>query len=178
VVLFEVGFKLRGDKMKKKMFILLGLASLLLATAGMATAQDAEAPATVDPNSKEGKRAARRAAAIAEVKQMLTDITAETNKLTEALNAAQKGKEVVKALDNWANYLDKWKKRAKAVEGKKGFKFLKAPEPPEELKGDMEAFMASITTMSETLQAKVELFKDNPKFQKRITQVLGKLKDM
>ncbi len=164
--------------MKKKMFILLGLASLLLATTGMATAQDAEAPATVDPNSKEGKRAARRAAAIAEVKQMLTDITAETNKLTEALNAAQKGKEVVKALDNWANYLDKWKKRAKAVEGKKGFKFLKAPEPPEELKGDMEAFMASITTMSETLQAKVELFKDNPKFQKRITQVLGKLKDM
>ena len=52
--------------MKKKMFILLGLASLLLATTGMATAQDAEAPATVDPNSKEGKRAARRAAAIAE----------------------------------------------------------------------------------------------------------------
>ncbi len=167
--------------MKKNRFILLGLASLLLVTTGTVFAQDSEpssAPATVDPNSKEGKRAARRAAAITEVKQMLTDITAETNKLTEALNAAQKGKEVVKALDNWANYLDKWKKRAKAVEGKKGFKFLKAPEPPEELKGDMEAFMASITTMSETLQAKVELFKDNPKFQKRITQVLGKLKDM
>lgn len=164
--------------MKKNILIMLGLAGLLLVSSGMVVAQDAEASATVDPNSKEGKRAARRAAAIAEVKQMLNDITAETNKLTEALNAAQKGKEVVKALDNWANYLDKWKKQAKGMEKKRGFKFLKAPEPPEELKGDMEAFMASITTMSETLQAKVELFKDNPKFQKRITQVLGKLKDM
>lgn len=167
--------------MKKNMFIALGLASLLLVTTSTMFAQDAEpsaeAPA-VDPNSKEGKRAARRAAAIQEVKQLLVGVTAETNKLTEALNAAQKGKEVVKALDAWANYLDKWKKQAKAIEGKKGFKFLKAPEPPEELKPDMEAFMASVTTMSETLQAKVELFKDNPKFQKRINQVLGKLKDM
>ena len=120
----------------------------------------------------------RRAAAIAEVKQMLVDVTAETNKLNEALNASQKGKEVVQALDAWANYLDGWKKRAKALEGKKGFKFLKSPEPPEELKGDMEAFMNSVQTMSQTLQAKVELYKDNPKFQKRIEKVLEKLKDL
>ncbi|HNE21289.1 MAG TPA: hypothetical protein PLF85_16335, partial [Turneriella sp.] len=89
-----------------------------------------------------------------------------------------KGKEVVRALDAWATYLDGWKKKANSLEKKKGFKFLKAPEPPEELKGDVEAFMTSVNTMSQTLQAKVELFKDNPKFNKRIQQVLGKLKDL
>lgn len=158
-------------------FLFAALCAVQLIFAGVAFAQDAEAPAA-DPNSKEAKRAARRAAAIAEVKQMLVDVTAETNKLNEALNASQKGKEVVQALDAWANYLDGWKKRAKALEGKKGFKFLKSPEPPEELKGDMEAFMNSVQTMSQTLQAKVELYKDNPKFQKRIEKVLEKLKDL
>lgn len=165
--------------MKKNLkFLIVAACTMQFATTGLVFAQDAEAPATVDPNSKEAKRAARRAAAIVEVKQLLNDLTGETNKLTDALNASQKGKEVVKALDAWATYLDGWKKKAKALEGKKGFKFLKAPEPPEELKGDMEAFMASITKMSEVLQAKVELYKDNPKFQKRIEVVLGKLKDM
>jgi septal ring factor EnvC (AmiA/AmiB activator) len=124
------------------------------------------------------QKAERKAAAIAEVKELIGGLTAETNKLTEALNAAQKGKEVVQALDSWANYLDGWKKSVKNIEGKKGFKFLKQKEPPEEIKPDLEAFMASVNTMSETLQAKVELFKDNPKFQKRIQQVLAKLKDM
>ena len=38
--------------------------------------------------------------------------------------------------------------------------------------------MTSVNMMSQTLQAKVELFKDNPKFNKRIQQVLGKLKDL
>ena len=105
--------------MKKKLtFLVVAACVFQFATTGLMFAQDAEAPTTVDPNSKEAKRAARRAAAIVEVKQLLNDLTGETNKLTDALNASQKGKEVVKALDAWATYLDGWKKRAKALEGK------------------------------------------------------------
>lgn len=144
----------------------------------LAYAQDAQSPAAAAPNAKESKKAARRVAAIAEVKQLLSGLTAETNKLSGALNASQEGKEVIKALDVWATYLDGWKKRAKSMEGKKGFKFLKASSPPNELKGDMEAFMTSVQVMSQTLQGKIDLYKDNPKFQKRIEIVIGKLKDM
>ncbi|MFO1480858.1 MAG: hypothetical protein U1F40_11720 [Turneriella sp.] len=162
----------------KKITFPLFVGALALLSVGALYAQDAEAATTPAPDSKEAKRAARRAAAIAEVKQLLVDVTAETNKLNDALTAAEKGKEVVRALDAWANYLDGWKKKANSLEKKKGFKFLKSPEPPEELKGDLAAFMTSVNTMSQTLQEKVELFKDNPKFNKRIQQVLGKLKDL
>lgn len=169
--------------MKKFQF----LSGLVLAAAflagGVAFAQEQGPSTTIDPNyngesTPAGKKAARRAAAIAEVKELVASITAETNKLTEALTAAQKGKEVVQALDSWANYFDKWKKKAAAIEGKKGFKFLKKKEPPAELQADFETFSASINAMSEALQAKVELFKDNPKFNKRIQQILGKLNDI
>ena len=151
---------------KKIHFLSLAILSSVVMTAGL------QAKLT------EEQKAERRAAAIAEVKQLLGNLTAETNKLNEALTAAQKGKEVVNALDAWANALDTFKKEAKAMESKKGFKFLKAKEPPEEIKPDLEAFMSSVQTMSETLKAKVELFKDNPKFQKRMEKVLAKLKDL
>lgn len=147
---------------------LLSLASIAF-VAFVTTAQAKDTPE---------QKAERRAAAIAEVKQLLADLTGETNKLNEALIAAQKGKEVVQALDAWANALDAFKKNAKALESKKGFKFLKKKEPPEEIKPDLEAFMTSVQTMSENLKTKVELFKDNPKFQKRMQQVLAKLKDL
>ena len=152
----------------KKFQFLSRLALATLVVAGAAAFADAKADA----------KAERRAAAIAEVKQLLGDLTAETNKLNDALVAAQKGKEVVQALDAWANALDAFKKQAKALESKKGFKFLKKKEPPEEIKPDLEAFMNPVQTMSGNLQAKVELFKENPKFQKRMQQVLAKLKDL
>ena len=109
---------------------------------------------------------------------LVNDLAQETNKTAAAIQTAASGNEIVQQLESWSVFFDGWKKKANSLEKKKGFKFLKAPEPPEELKGDVEAFMTSVNTMSQTLQAKVELFKDNPKFNKRIQQVLGKLKDL
>ena len=85
----------------KKLTLPLLFGAVALLSAGTLYAQDAEAAATPAPDSKEAKRAARRAAAIAEVKQLLVDLTAETNKLNDALTAAEQGKEVVPALDAW-----------------------------------------------------------------------------
>ncbi|WP_041948461.1 hypothetical protein [Turneriella parva] len=144
----------------------------------MAAAQGVRVSSGGGASPKTDERASRRAIAIAEVKQLLIDMTGKTNKLTAELNVAKKSKAVLKALDGWANYLDKWKSQVKALEGRQGFELLKAAEPPEELKRELDVFMASITNMSATLQAKVENFKGDPSFQKRINQVLGKLKDM
>ena len=73
--------------MKKTIFLLLFAALALVAGAAI-SAQDSEAAPA--PDSKKAKHAARRAAAVAEVKQLLVDVTAETNKLNDALTAAER----------------------------------------------------------------------------------------
>lgn len=163
---------------RHRRIILRLLVGTFLTANNMAAAQGAHTSSGAGASPKTDAGASPRAVAVAELKQLLADITRKTNKLTAELSAAKKSKDVLKALDIWANYLDKWKSDVKALEGRQGFELLKAAEPPEELRRELDAFMAAITNMSATLQAKVETFKGDAKFQKRIEQILEKLKIM
>lgn len=103
-------------------------------------------------------------------------MTAETNKFNEAVSTAANGNEVAKAFDIWASYFESWLAKMKTLEEKKGFKFLKAATPPDELRPDLEAYGAAMQAMSESLQGKMELYKENPKFIKRVQKVFRKTK--
>jgi len=156
--------------MKKDLrFFVIALCAYQCSAVGLVFAQKGDADRK--------KTARHHSAAVVEIKQMIGDLTVETNKVTAAVNASQQGKDVVNALEVWAKYFDSWKKKAKALESKKGFKFLKATGASEELNADLNAFMVSVQNMSQSLQAKMDLFKDNPQYQKRIESVMKKLND-